>query len=157
KSFLDNGVMIGDKGYLSYASTTSSAVQEHRLPIFVTGFYDPGILSVGNKCILVPPFVTRAINASSTSFNLDKTQSNGILVWFDDLQQAGEIKREILSALEEQGLDRYWKVTTFREYDFAKDLLEQFQSDKSLFALIGIIILIVACCNIISLLVLLVN
>jgi lipoprotein-releasing system permease protein len=157
KNFLDNGVMIGDKGYLSYASTTSSSVQEHRLPIFVTGFYDPGILSVGNKCVLVPPFVTRAINATSTSFNLDKTQSNGILVWFDDLGQAGEVKRQIVSALQELDIDAYWKVTTFREYEFAKDLLEQFQSDKSLFALIGIIILIVACCNIISLLVLLVN
>jgi lipoprotein-releasing system permease protein len=157
KNFLDNGVMIGDRGYLSYASTTSSAVQEHRLPVFVSGFYDPGILSVGSKCILVPPFVTRTINASSTSFNLDKTQSNGILVWFDDLQKAGEIKNEILAALKNLDLDKYWKVTTFREYEFARDLLEQFQSDKYLFALIGVIILIVACCNIISLLVLLVN
>jgi lipoprotein-releasing system permease protein len=157
KSFLDNGVMIGDRGYLSYASTTSSAVQEHRLPIFVSGFYDPGILSVGNKCILVPPFVTRTINASSTSFNLDKLQSNGMLVWFDDLQAADQIKREIVAALEAKGLSKYWKVTTFREYEFAKDLLQQFQSDKYLFALVGVIILIVACCNIISLLVLLVN
>ncbi len=157
KSFLDHGVMMGDRGYLSYSSTTSSAVQEHRLPVFVSGFYDPGILSVGNKCILVPPFVTSTINASSTSFNLDKTQSNGILVWFDSLQEAGEIKHQILAALKSQGLDKYWKVTTFREYEFAKDLLEQFQSDKYLFALIGVIILIVACCNIISLLVLLVN
>jgi lipoprotein-releasing system permease protein len=157
KSFLDHGVMIGDRGYLSYASTTPSAVQEHRLPIFVSGFYDPGILSVGNKCILVPSFVTRTINTSSTSFNLDKTQSNGVLVWFDDLQKAEEVKSEILAALKDQGLDKYWKVATFREYEFAKDLLEQFQSDKHLFALVGVIILIVACCNIISLLVLLVN
>ncbi|MGC1877920.1 MAG: FtsX-like permease family protein [Rhabdochlamydiaceae bacterium] len=157
KSFLDQGVMIGDRGYLSYASTTSSSVQEHRLPIFVSGFYDPGVLSVGNKCILVPPFVARTINASSTSFNLDKTQSSGILVWFNDLDKAEEIKGEILTALKDQGLDKYWKVTSFRQYEFAKDLLEQFQSDKSLFALVGVIILVVACCNIISLLVLLVN
>lgn len=157
KSFLDSGVMIGDRGYLSYSSTTSSALQEHRLPIFVAGFYDPGILSIGNKCILVPPFVTRAINASSSSFNLDKTQSNGVLVWFDDLHTAGEIKRQIEQSLAAQGLGKYWKVTTFREYDFAKDLIEQFQSDKALFALVGVIILIVACCNIISMLVLLVN
>jgi lipoprotein-releasing system permease protein len=157
KGFLDNGVMIGDRGYLSYSSTTSSAIQEHRLPIFVSGFYDPGILSVGNKCILVPPFVTRTINASSTSFNLDKTQSNGILVWFDDLKKAEMIKNEISALLKDQGIDKYWKVTTFHEYEFARDLLEQFQSDKHLFALVGLIILIVACCNIISLLVLLVN
>ena len=157
KSFLENGVMIGDRGYLAYSSTTSSSLQEHRLPIFVSGFYDPGILSVGNKCILVPPFVTRTINASSTSFNLDKSQSNGILVWFDDLSKADEMKKEITASLAKQGLDRYWKVTTFKEYEFAKDLMQQFQSDKYLFALIGIIILVVACCNIISLLVLLVN
>ena len=157
KAFLDTGVMIGDRGYLAYSSTTSSSVQEHRLPIFVTGFYDPGILSVGNKCILVPPFVTRTINASSSSFNLDKTQANGMLVWFDDLNQAEKVKDEILLALDAEGLSQYWKVTTFREYDFAKDLMEQFQSDKYLFALVGVIILVVACCNIISLLVLLVN
>ncbi len=157
KSFLDNGVMIGDRGYLSYSSSTSSAIQEHRLPIFVSGFYDPGILSVGNKCILVPSFVTRTINASSSSFNLDKTQSNGILVWFDDLEKAGVFKEEIIAALQSQSLDKYWKVTTFREYEFAKDLLQQFQSDKYLFSMVGVIILIVACCNIISLLVLLVN
>lgn len=157
KSFMDNGVLIGDRGYLSYSSTTSSGIQEHRLPIFVSGFYDPGILSVGNKCILVPPFVTQTINASTTSFTLDKTQTNGLLVWFNDLSKADKIKKEIQSALEAQGLSEYWKVTTFREYDFARDLLEQFQSDKYLFTLVGIIILLVATSNIISLLVLLVN
>ena len=36
-------------------------------------------------------------------------------------------------------------------------MLQQFQSDKYLFTLVGIIILLVACCNIISLLALLVN
>jgi lipoprotein-releasing system permease protein len=55
------------------------------------------------------------------------------------------------------GLAPYWKITTFQNYDFAKDLLEQFQSDKYLFAIVGIIILVVACCNIVSMLVLLVN
>lgn len=157
KSYLDNGVMVGDRGYLSYSSTTSSALQEHRLPIFVMGFYDPGIFSVGNKCILAPPLVAQTINSSSSSFNLDKTQSNGVLVWFNDLSAAEKIKEQLQSALSDRGLSNYWKVTTFHEYDFAKDLMQQFQSDKYLFAMVGIIILVVACCNIISMLVLLVN
>jgi lipoprotein-releasing system permease protein len=157
KSFIENGVKIGDRGYLSYSSSTSSSVQEHRLPIFVSGFYDPGIFSVGNKCILVPSYITRTINASGSSYHLDRTQANGILVWFKDLKQAETIKQKILLSLSEQGLSPYWKVTTFREYEFAKDLMQQFQSDKYLFALVGVIILVVACCNIISLLVLLVN
>jgi lipoprotein-releasing system permease protein len=157
KNFQESGVMMGDPGYLSYSSATASGLQEHRLPIFVSGFYDPGVLSIGNKCILVPSFVTETINASSSSFNLDKMQSSGILVWFQDIDQADLIKKELVQALEEQGISKYWKVTTYKEYDFSKDLMQQFQSDKLLFSLVGGIILIVACCNIISLLVLLVN
>ncbi len=157
KNYRDTGVMIGDRGYLSYNSATVSSMQEQRLPIFVAGFYDPGILSVGNRCILVPSFVTSTINASSSTFNLDKTQSNGILVWFDPVSDADSIKKELLSQFEQAGISSYWKVATYKEYDFAKDLLQQFQSDKYLFSLVAAIILLVACCNIISLLTLLVN
>ncbi|MBS0606328.1 MAG: ABC transporter permease [Parachlamydiales bacterium] len=157
KNFQDNGVLIGDRGYLSYSTSTTSSIQEQRLPIFVAGFYDPGVMSIGAKCILVPPTVAHTISSSSSSFNLDKTQSNGISVWFKNIQEAHLYKEKICAALTASGIDAYWKVTTFREYDFAKDLLEQFQSDQYLFTLVGVIILVVACCNIISLLVLLVN
>ncbi|MES2121929.1 MAG: FtsX-like permease family protein [Chlamydiota bacterium] len=157
KNYQDSGVLLGDRGYLSYSSATASSLQEHRLPIFVAGFYDPGILPVGNKCILVPPHVPETINASSSSYNLDRTESNGFLVWFDDLNQAEQVQKELQQELALAGVDGYWKIKTFKEYDFAKDLMEQFQSDKYLFTLVGIIILVVACCNIISLLVLLVN
>ncbi len=157
KNYRDNGVMIGDRGYLSYNSTSVSSMQEQRLPIFVAGFYDPGILSVGNRCVLVPPFVTQTINASSSTFNLDKAQSNGILVWFPLIEDVEKMKNALRAEFERAGISPYWKITTFKEYDFAKDLLQQFQSDKYLFSLIAAIILLVACCNIISLLTLLVN
>ncbi len=157
KSFQDNGVMIGDPGYLSYTTTTLGSLQEQRLPIFVSGFYDPGVMSIGNKLILVPDSIAHTINLGSSSFILDKTQSNGISVWFSDLNAADQIKEHLSTAFQQAGIDAYWKISTFQEYDFAKDLLEQFQSDKYLFTLVGMIILIVACCNIISLLVLLVN
>ncbi|MFI5334575.1 MAG: ABC transporter permease [Chlamydiales bacterium] len=157
KSFQDGGVLVGDRGYVSYPAATLGAVQEQRIPVHVEGFYDPGIMAVGTRCILAPPTVVRAIAISQGAYTLDPTLANGIQVWFSDLGKAVEIKHEIQKALQEAGLDSYWKVSTFREYDFAKDLLEQFQSDKLLFTLIGVIILIVACCNIISLLVLLVN
>jgi lipoprotein-releasing system permease protein len=157
KNFQDNGVLIGDRGYLSYTTASLGSIQEQRLPIFVAGFYDPGVLSVGSKFILVPGKIAQAINASSSSFNLDKLQSNGIQVWFEHLKDAQTIKAQLVRAFEEAGIDSYWNIATYHDYDFAKDLLQQFQSDKTLFTLIGGIILIVACCNIISLLVLLVN
>lgn len=157
KSFQDLGVLVGDQGYLSYSTTTASAHQEQRLPVVVAGFYDPGVVSIGAKCVLAPASIAHTIHTTASSFHLDKTQSNGILVWFDQINQAQEHKASIEKMLAEEGLDPYWTVTTFRDYDFAKDLLQQFQSDQYLFMLVGVIILIVACSNIISLLILLVN
>ena len=157
KSYKDAGVLLGDRGYLSYSSAAASAVQEQRLPIYVAGFYDPGVLSIGNRCILVPPFVTETINASHSALSLDKRESNGLLVWFPTVSDASSIKAEIESAFSQAGIAPFWKVSTFTEYEFAKDLFQQFQSDKYLFTLIAAIILLVACSNIISLLTLLVN
>lgn len=157
KSFQDNGVHIGDQGHLTYTIPTASSVQEQRLPIYVAGFYDPGIMAVGNKCVLAPGPIVHAISLANSSYHLDKTQANGIQVWFPNIGDAEKIKNEIVTAFKKAGIDSYWKVSSYRDYDFAKDLLQQFQSDKYLFTLIGIIILTVACCNIISLLVLLVN
>jgi lipoprotein-releasing system permease protein len=157
KGFHDNGVLIGDLGFLAYTSSTTSAAQELRSPIFVAGFYDPGLLSVGNRCLLVPRTITQAINSAGSSFSFDKIELNGFQVWIESPMQATEIKKEIEERLKRAGIDSYWKISTYKDYDFAKDLLQQFQSDKYLFSLVGIIILLVACCNILSFLILLVS
>jgi lipoprotein-releasing system permease protein len=156
KHFQNSKVELGDVGYFSYGAATSSSVQEQRLPVRVVGFYDPGVMAIGAKVILTQPELVHAINAASQSL-FDPNMVNGIQVYLDDLGSAKEIKEKIDAAFQKEGLSPYWNVTTFHEYDFAKDLLQQFQSDKYLFTLIGGIVLIVACSNIISLLVILVN
>ncbi len=157
KGFQDSGVLLGDKGFLSYQGATSTSVQEQRVSIFVAGFYDPGIISIGNKCLLVPKTITKTINSSNTPFSFDKISLGGFQVWVDSPRSAKLIKESLNTALEKQGLLPYWNVSSYQDYDFAKDLLEQFKSDKLLLSLIGMIILIVACCNIISFLILLVS
>lgn len=157
KNFQDNGVRIGDSGYLGYSSPTAMGTGEVHIPVYVAGFYDPGIMAVGNKCILVPEKITRAINASESAYTLEKSEANSILVWFDPINRAGKIKEELLQKLDARGVGKFWKVETFKEYPFAKDLMQQFQSDKYLFTLIGGLILLVACTNIISLLIILVS
>src|SRR3989338_329579 len=157
KSYQDSGVKVGDQGSFSFGARTASSVQEQRLPFFVAGFYDPGILAIGNRCALVSHDVLRTISSASHFAPLDRTSANGIQVWFPHLKEAPQIRDEIVSDFTRAGIAPYWKVTTFLEYDFAKDLLQQFQSDRYLFSLIGIMILAVGCSNIISLLVLLVT
>lgn len=157
KNFKDSGVRIGDKGFLSYGVATANSMQEQRLPIYVAGFYDPGIMAVGAKCILMNGDIVHNIATASNSFTIDQNMTSGIQVWFKDLNQTKTIAHELETLFKERGIDPYFNITTFYEYDFAKDLLQQFQSDKYLFTLIGIIILVVACSNIISFLVLMVN
>lgn len=157
KSYKDNGIKTGDRGSLCYMAPTSASSQEQKIAIRVGGFYDPGFHSIGNKCIIVPPKVTQTIHAVNHTFSPDGTPTNGIFVWVSDLKQTDQVQKQIELAFKKANISKYWKIDNFRNFEFAKDLMLQFQSDKTLFLLIAGIILLVACCNIISLLVLLVN
>lgn len=155
RSFKDGGALIGDQGYLSYYSPTPSSVQEQRIPIFVAGFYDPGIMPIGGKYLLGDKPLISAIRGSYSPE--ESLISNGINIRFDNLENASQAKANLLKAFHERGIAPYWHVETFREYDFTKDLLQQLHSEKNLFSLISLIIIIVACSNIISMLIILVN
>jgi lipoprotein-releasing system permease protein len=157
KALKDSGVRIGDKGYFSYSKSSSFTNQEQHLPIYVAGFYDPGILPIGNRCVLAFPSVTSIINKAVITFSPDGTPINGIYVWFNDIFKAKEWKNKLQKEFSQAEIANYWKINDFSEYEFSKDMLQQFQSDKTIFTLIAIIILLVACSNIISLLIILVN
>lgn len=155
KNFKEVGVRIGDRGHLTYYTPTPSTVQEQRVPVFVAGFYDPGIFPMGGKFVIANPEVTTIIRSSHHSN--DNLLSNGINIRFDDTERADNVKEALLKAFKEEGIDNYWHIETFREFEFTKDLLQQLRSEKNLFSLISMVIIIVACSNIISMLIILVN
>jgi lipoprotein-releasing system permease protein len=157
KNYQNNGILVGDNGYLSYCTMTINSNQEMRIPIFVAGFYDPGVLPIGNRCIIVPSDITKTINATSNNLTYDNTPTNGIYVWIKDIKKANQIANDLKKELEKAHISSFFEITTYKDFEFSKDLMQQFQSDKTLFTLIAIIILIAACSNIISMLVLLVN
>ena len=154
KPFREAGVLIGDQGFVSFQTPTASSIQEQRVKVFVAGFYDQGLIPIGGKFIFVNEGLANLIGAAQHD---SQTQSNGISVRFADLNQANEIKAKIQQAFNEAGIAPYWKIETFREYEFTKDLIQQLSSDKHLFTLIATVIIIVACSNIISMLIILVN
>lgn len=155
KHFQNNGVLLGDRGYLSYYSPTPSSIQEQRLPVYVSGFYDPGFMPVGNKVIFVNPDLLSMMRGGVAV--ADQMLGNGINVHLAKVSETEAVKQEIQQALDQKGLSKYWTVLSYADYEFARPVLEQLRSDKNLFTLIAIIILIVACSNIISMLILLVN
>lgn len=155
KTFKTAGVFVGDRGYLSYMTPTASSVQEQRIPIIVSGFYDPGIIPMGGKFILTPRSVTTMIRSAQNQD--DAVAGNGINIRFDDIARADEIKHALEAAFEREGIAPYFKVETYRQYEFTKDIIQQLHSEKNLFSLISFVIIIVACSNIISMLIILVN
>lgn len=155
KSYRTAGALVGDRGHLVYQAPTASAMQEQRVPIYVAGFYDPGILPLGGKIILANQNVTSMIRSS---YPTDQSSlSNGINVRFEDLDDTEKVKSAIESGFKRAGIDAFWKVETFREFEFTKDFLQQLRSERNLFSLISVIVIIVACSNIVSMLIILVN
>lgn len=155
KFLKEAGARIGDKGWLSYQAATTSAIQEQRLPIQVKGFYDPGILPMGGKFVLAPRTITSIIRSVQTAE--DGYPTNGIGVLFADVTQAEMLKAKISEELQRRNLDKYWTVETYRDLPPTRDLLQQLRSERTLFTLIASIVIVVACSNIVSLLIILVN
>lgn len=157
KNFREKGALLGDLGYLSYQAMGIGGPCEQRLEAFIAGFYDPGLSPLASRIILVPRSDVLMIASSGSQYDFDQTLGNGLLLWGRSISEVPEIADELKSRLQKAKLDTYFKVQTFNEYEFTRPFLKQFQSDRQLFTLISGLILIVACCNIFSFLVLLVN
>ncbi|MEZ5314651.1 MAG: FtsX-like permease family protein [Chlamydiales bacterium] len=155
KQFQNSGVCIGDQGHLCYYTPTATSVQEQRIPVFVAGFYDPGMTPIGNKLLFADPNLVPLLRGNLSVS--DTMLGNGINIWLNDISKAKSVKNQLIHNLESREIEKYWNVQSFEDYDFAKPILQQLESDKNLFTLIAIIILVVACSNIISMLILLVN
>jgi len=151
KNFREAGVLVGDRGLITYHTPTTSSLQEQRVPIVVAGFYDQGVIPIGGRFVWVSPEVV-----SMVSSGYDQTNT-GINVRLNDYERAPMVKRQIQQKLKEEGIAAYWNVETFREYSFTKDLLQQLSSQRNLFSIISVVIIMVACSNIVSMLIILVN
>jgi lipoprotein-releasing system permease protein len=144
-----------DAGVFTYLAPTASIIQEQRVSVYVAGFYDPGIIPIGGKFILANRDITTLIRDAHNAD--DKSATNGINVRFDRLEQADEVKTALLKAFKQNGIDRYWHIETYKEYEFTKEIMQELHNQKQIFTLIAIVIIIVACSNIISMLIILVN
>lgn len=155
RTFKERGIQLGDQGYLAYYSPTPSSVQEMRQIIVVAGFYDPGILPIGSKYVLADRVLIETLRSSSGQNEV--LAGNGFNLRFDNIKDAPRIQQALSTALDKASLGRYWQLQSYLEYEFSKDLMQQLHSEKNLFSIVSFVIIIVACSNIISMLIILVN
>ncbi len=155
KYFRDSGIAVLDTGYLTYSAPTVTTLQEMKVPVFVAGFYDPGIIPVGGKLILIDTDIVSLIQ--STQYKDEQTFPTGLQVNFSNLKNAKQVEEKISKILQENGIAKFWNIQTYDNFDFTKDVFQQMKSDRNLFSLISCIIMVVACSNIISMLIILVH
>ena len=118
-------------------------------------FYDPGIFPIGSKLLFVDPAVVAELRGNIAVS--DNMLGSGFNIYLSNFSDADNAKKDLLQLLKKNHLDSYWNVESFSDFEFSRPILQQLKSDKLLFTLITVIILIVACSNIISMLILLVN
>lgn len=155
KQFQKNGIRMGDRGTISYPASSLTTNQEQKLPIYVAGFYDPGLFPMGSKLVFANPLLTSQLRNNYVAN--DQMLGNGMNVWINEPALSEEIKKELIVELNKRGIERFFHIESFQDLEFARPILQQLKSDKNLFTILAIIILIVACSNIISMLILLVN
>ncbi len=155
RQYHEAGVLMGDPGSIAYEQTTLTSKQEVKHPIHVAGFYDPGLLGMGGKFLLVDSKLLSMIRSETHQDGVPGTE--GISLKFSNLDKADEVKVKLTKALEENGIGHFFQVETFKDFDFVQPFLRELTSQKNLFTLLSGLILIVACSNIISLLIILVH
>lgn len=157
KSFREKGTRLGDLGYLSYQASGLSGSSEQRITSYVAGFYDPGLSPLASRIILVPRKTVLAISSEGVQYDFDQTLGGGFLLWGKDIGETPKLKAEIARRLKAANLEDFFRIEAFTDYEFTRPFLQQFRSDRQLFTLISGLVLLVACCNVFSFLVLLVN
>ena len=155
KNYREAGVSLHDTVTLTTEGFGAVGSSQVRLTGFVAGFYDPGIIPIGGKVILASNNIVKAL--LSASIGDEQLLPSGFNIHGMTLHDVGQEKSKIVDALAKSGLSSYWKVETYKEYEFTKDIFQQMQSDKNLFSLIAFIIIVVASSNIVSMLIILVH
>jgi lipoprotein-releasing system permease protein len=113
------------------------------------------MIPLGNKLIFADKKITSILRGHTAV--TDPMLGNGINIWLEHLADAEAFKEDLIKSLKARGIDHFWNVQSYHDYELTRPIIEQLKSDKHLFTLIALIILVVACSNIISMLILLVN
>ncbi|AHH22813.1 ABC transporter permease [Chlamydia muridarum str. Nigg] len=149
--YRDLGYRVGDTASLSIFSVKKEG--EVRFPLRVIGFYNPGVSPFGGKTIFIDKDLVASIRSESEGLGMH----NGWQVFLPDIKEISVVKRTLQKLLQEADVSSYWEVSSLYDYEFFKPILDQLQSDQVLFSIVSFIVLIVACSNIVTMSILLVN
>ncbi len=148
-----NGARIGDLGSLQRSILTPGGVAMESLPVMVCGFFDATMMPLGTKIILTETKWCALLHEAMPEN--EQRRHTGISI-FCPLKKALSVTCQIQELLQKRGVQEYWSVQSYEDFEHIRDLLGQLKSDQLLLGVLAVIIIAVACSNIISMLLLLV-
>lgn len=139
------GVLLGDSCAFHVPDAGNDALA---IPGYIAGFFDPGILPIGGKLVVTSSAAVVALQPELTTDSL--LGSSGLIIESsqDRAHNAQRAIEECVSQISPQLFD----VQRFDQYELTKELYQQLNSERTLFRMLSIIIIIVACSNIFSML-----
>jgi lipoprotein-releasing system permease protein len=157
KSYQDAGVRVGDFAEITLSTSQTLSGTTPVIQCYIAGFYDPGMLSVGTRLAFLRQELIESIVDPGQLISIDPLLKGGFSLHVENLHNVKELTKRLQVAFDEKGLSPYFSIIPYFEFDFAKEILNQFESDQVLFTFIGIVILMLACSNIITSLILIVQ
>lgn len=153
KNFKEAGVKAGDRVEININQAYSLTGASPVLSGYVCGFYDPGMMSVGTRVAFLREELIEQMISPEQAPSLDPLLKGGFFVYLNEIDKTPKITE----LLKKNPIMNFFDVIPYYEFAFAKEIMLQFQSDQILFSLIGFVILMIACLNIIAALVLIVQ
>lgn len=151
--YWQNGARLGDLGTLQCHVGTPGGPEIEQLNVMICGFFDASMMPLGSKLIFTEPIYCRLINEGLPES--EQRLHTGYSV-FCPLDRATQLSDQIKNSLRKSQIESYWSVSSFEDFAHIRDLLGQLKSDQLLLGVLAVIIIAVACSNIISMLLLLV-
>ena len=153
RQFWQNGARIGDSALLERSVQTPAGPETEPIHLLICGFFDPGIMPLGGRLVLTDSQSARLIFEGLPES--ERERHTAIQV-FCSPQRAAALANQCRALLQKSRIDTYWSVQSFEQFDQIRDLIDQLKSDQTLLTLLAVMIIAVACSNIISMLLLLV-
>lgn len=153
RQFWQNGARVGDFALMESSVQTPAGPEVEPICALVCGFFDPGIMPLGGRLVLTDFQSAQLVHEGLPQAEAERHTAIRV---FCPHREAARIAGECRAGLKRANLDALWSVQSFEEFDQIRDLIDQLKSDQTLLTLLAVMIIGVACSNIISMLLLLV-
>lgn len=149
KQMRQQGARLLDTGTFQFSGAGVHGTETLSIPFYVAGFFDSGILPIGGKLVITSQQAVLAIQPDLVPDG--PYASSGIIIDVPQSYPLDSAQKTVQNAIDTIAPDLF-TCQRFDQYEITSELYQQLASEKTLFRLLSIIIIAVACSNIFSML-----